>query len=112
MTAERWEVAGGLVRRVVGELATFGALGEGEFWNVNFPWVGEEMESGEWTMEDVGGVGIEVCERSRRPLPVKYEVRGDVLEYVKGLYHSREFEAGCDIEVCFGGRVAVSRVGV
>jgi 5'-nucleotidase len=71
----------------------------GAFWNVNFPCIdGEEDPQ------------IIFCERSRHPLPVKYDHTPDGLTYIHSRYHQRTREPGSDVDVCFGGNIAVSMV--
>ena len=76
-------------------------LGEGEFWNVNFP-----HPEGDGVLPEI----VE-CEVSRRPLPVSFALEGKVLTYT-GIFSEREREDGSDVAVCFGGKVSVSRMGV
>ena len=88
------------VLRVLGDAP----LATGELWNVNFPWpLGAPPHA---------QPQVVFCERSRRPLPVKYEAAGGALAYVAGRYHLREFEPGSDIDVCFGGRISVTRIAL
>jgi 5'-nucleotidase len=98
--AARWAAAATWTRRVL-QLLAEKTLGRGEFWSVNFP-----------LLADLNGELPEVvfCERSRRPLPVKYEASEEGLQYVRGLYHLREYEPGSDIDTCFSGKIAISRI--
>jgi hypothetical protein len=41
---------------------------------------------------------------------VKYEPTEAGLAYVVGRYHLREYEPGSDIDVCFHGNIAVTRI--
>jgi 5'-nucleotidase len=77
-------------------------LQNGEFWNINFPWP--------LTPPPHARPEVVFCERSRRPLPVKYEPTEAGLAYVVGRYHLREYEPGSDIDVCFHGNIAVTRI--
>ena len=43
---------------------------------------------------------------------MKYEASEGGLQYVKGLYHTREHEPESDIAVCFSGKIAISRLAV
>jgi 5'-nucleotidase len=97
-----WTRAARWGRRVI-EMLAGQSLRMGEFWNVNLPWAPPEGK------EDADVV---FCERSRRPLPVKYEEGEEGLQYVAGLYHTREYEKGSDIDVCFSGGIAVTRMEV
>jgi 5'-nucleotidase len=78
-------------------------LAAGEFWNVNFPWPLQD----EFPEPD-----LVICDRSRRPLPVKYDHLDGALQYVAGLYHTREHEPDSDIAVCFSGRIAATRITI
>lgn len=73
----------------------------GTLWNVNLPHL------------DPGAVAPEVvfCRVDPGPLPISYRDDGDgnILVY-DGNYHQRRREPGADVEVCFGGRIAVSRI--
>jgi 5'-nucleotidase len=77
-------------------------LRQGEFWNVNFPWP--------LSPPPHPVPSITFCERSRRPLPVKYDETEAGLSYVAGRYHLRDFEPGSDIDVCFSGNISITRI--
>ncbi|MGN6368070.1 MAG: 5'/3'-nucleotidase SurE [Phycisphaerae bacterium] len=98
----RWAAASRWAARVLAQLKEK-PLAAGEFWNVNFPWVASPATDAPEAV---------FCERSRRPLPVKYEASEAGLQYVKGLYHTREYEPNSDIAVCFSGKVAISRMAL
>jgi 5'-nucleotidase len=67
-------------------------------WNVNLPDIdGEEMPS------------IVAAPLDRHPLPIRYEPAGERLTYVSN-YHARPRSAGSDVDVCFSGQIAVSRL--
>ncbi|HUO06797.1 MAG TPA: 5'/3'-nucleotidase SurE [Phycisphaerae bacterium] len=100
--ATRWEAAAKWAIHVL-QLLGDKTLAQGEFWNVNFPWVADLNGESPATV---------FCERSRRPLPVKYESSESGLQYVRGLYHLREYEPGSDIDNCFGGKIAISRIAL
>ncbi len=98
-----WEWAAVCCRETMQTL-TKKPLPEGTFWNVNLPHV-----------ESKSGVPPQVhCPPSRRPLPVSFtEKSGDCgeLTYVyNGIYAEREREEGSDIDVCFNGAIAISRI--
>lgn len=95
----RWELAARFAREALAR-ARATSLDDHSFWNINLPWVEDFAEMPE----------VVFCERSRRPLPVKYEETEGALKYVRGLYHLREREPGSDIDVCFSGRIAVSKI--
>jgi 5'-nucleotidase len=100
--AERWSAASRWAKRILAQLRGK-PLAPGEFWNVNFPWVASPSTDSPEAI---------FCERSRRPLPVKYEASEAGLQYVKGLYHTREHEPNSDIAVCFSGKIAISRIAI
>lgn len=79
-------------------------LKPGCFWNVNFP----HLETSE-----VGSVEPEIvfCLPSQRPLPVSFRAEGDLLHY-EGNYSQRDREPGSDVDVCLGGRIAVTQLSV
>lgn len=71
----------------------------GVFWNINLP----HLEPGEADPEVV------YCPLDTRPLPLSFRRDGDFLHY-DGNYHGRPREPGADVDVCFGGKIAVSRL--
>lgn len=95
-----WSRAEGWVGRVLDEVLVQ-APEPGTFWNVNFP------------HPDASGrePAIVRCPVDRSPLPVGYEIDGDAVVFV-GDYHGRPRVARSDIDVCFGGDIAVSRIRV
>lgn len=82
-------------------------LADAEFWNVNLP----HLPPGETAMPP--RVTVKPC---RAPLPVSFEsveeATGRVSHRYSARYADRPAEAGSDVEVCFGGRVAVARLQV
>jgi 5'-nucleotidase len=95
-----WERAGRWTRRVLDEL-----LGKpiepGEFWNVNFP----HLEDG--TDEP----SLKYCEPCKQSLPIAYRVSGNRFTY-SGVYAERARDAGKDVEVCFSGDIAISKLRI
>lgn len=79
-------------------------LGEGEFWNVNFP----HLDPGPRALPE-----LTRCSPARSPLRVEFvpEDGGAAYRYT-GVYATRPRDPGSDVEACFGGKVAVSRVSV
>jgi 5'-nucleotidase len=71
----------------------------GVFWNVNLP----HLEPGAPDPEVV------FCRLDPAPLPLSFRREGDALHY-DGDYHRRRRGSGTDIDVCFGGRIAVTRL--
>jgi 5'-nucleotidase len=73
----------------------------GGFWNVNFPHLPAEAPE----------PGLVHCPLDPSPLPLLFEADGAGLRYA-GDYHQRRRVPGHDVAVCFGGQIAVSRLGV
>ncbi len=74
----------------------------GSFWNVNLP----QPDAGQPdTPECV------FCQVDPHPLPVDYDLREGKLHY-RARYHDRLRAVGHDIETCFSGRIAISRIGL
>jgi 5'-nucleotidase len=71
----------------------------GSFWNVNLPQPGDET------------IHCEVvhCPPDPSPHPVRYQRVSGHFEYI-GDYHNRPRRAEHDVDVCFGGRIAVSEI--
>lgn len=74
-------------------------LNAGEFWNVNFP----DPESATAQPE------IIFCPVDPGHHAVRCELTNEGFIYV-GKYQERHREPGCDVDVCFSGQIAVSRV--
>jgi 5'-nucleotidase len=71
----------------------------GTFWNVNLP----HLDPGTPDPERV------FCPLDLSPLPLSFREDGDRLHY-NGDYHGRPRRPGADVDVCFGGRIAVTRL--
>jgi 5'-nucleotidase len=95
-----WERTARWARRVLAVLLER-PYAPGTFWNVNFPHPapgGPEPESID-------------CPLDPSPLPLVYRVEEDEARYT-GDYHQRARQPGSDVDVCFGGRIAVSLVSL
>lgn len=88
--AERW------TRKVIAELLAR-PCPPGAFWNVNLP----SLEPGEPDPELV------YCPIDPSPLPLDFAIELDGAVY-RGDYHGRCRREAADVDVCFGGRIAVS----
>jgi 5'-nucleotidase len=91
-----WLRAEGWTTTLLGEL-----LGEewpvGVFWNVNFP-----------CLADAGMAAETVrCPLDYSPLPLEFTRGADGFRY-SGSYQSRRRQPGGDVDVCFGGRIAMT----
>ncbi|BCL38239.1 5'/3'-nucleotidase SurE [Nostoc sp. MS1] len=95
-----WELATSLTAEVLTELL-HRPLEPGCFWNVNLP----HLLPGEPKPELV------FCQPCTKPLPVNYRIDGDDFFYV-GEYSKRERTPGSDVEVCFGGNIAITQLRV
>lgn len=92
-----WDRASGRVERVIRGLLEE-PIEEGHFWNVNLPHPAEGDREPR----------IIVCPQERHSLHVIYEetIPGQ-LSYA-GDYHDRPRVSGSDVDVCFGGDIAVT----
>jgi 5'-nucleotidase len=73
----------------------------GEFWNVNLPMPGHTDEAPE----------VVHCGLDTSPLILSFREEQDSLHY-NGRYSLRPRQRGLDVDVCFGGKIAVSRMSV
>jgi 5'-nucleotidase len=71
----------------------------GTFWNVNFPHLEPSAPL----------PPVVLCPLNRHPLPLSYRREGDRLRY-NGNYHERRRDDGSDVDVCFGGQIAVTLI--
>ena len=73
----------------------------GTFWNINLPHLDPDAPDPE----------VVFCALDSSPLPVAYREENGSLHYC-GNYHERPRKPGSDVDVCFQGRIAVSRLTV
>jgi 5'-nucleotidase len=71
----------------------------GTFWNVNLPHVDSTAADPE----------VVFCPLDPGPLPLSFREEGD-LHFYDGDYHRRPRVSGSDVDVCFSGRIAVTRI--
>jgi 5'-nucleotidase len=71
----------------------------GVFWNVNFPHLTPD------SLEPL----LVLCGLDPQPLPVSYELLDGQLHY-RGSYHERKRLPGHDVQVCFDGAIAVTKL--
>jgi len=93
-----WARASQWTGRVLAELIRKG-LAAGTFWNINLP----HLSPGDPDPE------IVFCPLDPHPLPLSYRHEVEGMHY-DGDYHQRNRTAGADVDVCFGGRIAVTRI--
>lgn len=89
--ATRWTI------RVLAELLPR-PTDRGLFYNVNFPHLTPEEPEPE----------IIFCPLDPHPLPLSYHHGENGEHFYDGHYHSRQRNAGADVDTCFGGRIAVT----
>jgi 5'-nucleotidase len=73
----------------------------GVFWNVNLPHLPPDAPNPE----------VVFCRLDPHPLPVSYREDEGKL-YYDGNYHNRQRTPGRDVDVCFGGKIAVTRLNL
>ena len=93
-----WQVATRWTRRVLQDLLSR-PLPPGSFWNVNLPHLEPSQPEPK----------IILCEPSIDPLPVEFRVEGNTYHY-QGEYAKRDRTPGTDVDVCFGGNIAVTLI--
>ena len=93
-----WSVASRWTARVLEDLLSR-PLPPGSFWNVNLPHLEPDQPEPK----------IILCEPSIAPLPVDYRVEGDTYHY-QGEYAKRDRTPGTDVDICFGGNIAVTLI--
>lgn len=92
-----WQSAQAMVLATWSRLMNLG-LGRGNYWNVNFPHRPAKTPP------------IVMCSPDPHPLPVEYQPgRSGGFQY-RGSYAGRPRTKGRDVDVCFGGKVAVSKL--
>ena len=93
-----WSVASRWTAMVLKDLLSR-PLPPGSFWNVNLPHLEPDQPEPK----------IILCEPSIAPLPVDYRVEGDTY-YYQGEYAKRDRTPGTDVDICFGGNIAVTLI--
>src|SRR5262249_55468005 len=74
---------------------------EGSFWNINLP----HLEANAARPE------IVECPLDPTPLPLSFRTEGEVLHY-NGDYHGRQRRPGADVDICFSGKIALTRMAL
>lgn len=77
--------------------------GRATLWNINLPHVDASV---------VEAPAIQRCTPCSQALPIAYTYREGAYYYEGGRYHTREREPGSDVDICFGGAIAVSALPV
>jgi 5'-nucleotidase len=73
----------------------------GTFWNVNLPHL----------RPDEPEPRIVRCQLEVAPLPLSFRDTGEGLHY-DGNYHQRRRGGGSDVDVCFSGNIAVTKLTI
>ena len=94
-----WERAANWVARVLADLLAR-PTEPGLFYNVNLPHLGPADDDPE----------IVFCPLDPHPLPLSYRHEQDSELYYDGDYHARQRTRGADVDVCFGGSIAVTAI--
>ncbi|MBW4581551.1 MAG: 5'/3'-nucleotidase SurE [Tildeniella nuda ZEHNDER 1965/U140] len=71
----------------------------GTYWNVNLP----HLDASEPIPD------IVFCQPCTQPLPGNYRIEGDYFYYA-GEYAKRQRDTGSDVDVCFSGHIAITRI--
>lgn len=103
------EMAGRVMRRILSDSTEAGC-----FWNVNLPDLSVDRgDSADAEAQASRSVQPELidCPVGRGHLPVDFVRDGNTLTY-RGVYQERPRETGDDVDVCFGGNVAVTRMAI
>jgi 5'-nucleotidase len=95
-----WEISTKLARHTLDRLFSL-PLPPKSFWNVNLPYCASLDILPE----------LIFCEPSCDPLPTDYQLSGDTLIY-SGVYRDRLRMPGTDVDVCFGGNIAITQLKV
>lgn len=95
-----WATSAAWTRAVLEELLDR-PLRPRHYWNVNLP----HLAPGAPLPERV------FCPLDPHPLPVNYAQQDGRLHYLPA-YRDRLREPGCDIDVCFSGKIAISEIGL
>ncbi|WP_026079599.1 5'/3'-nucleotidase SurE [Spirulina subsalsa] len=93
-----WDITTQRAARVLDKLMNL-PLPPKSFWNVNLP----HLPPGSPEPELV------FCEPSTDPLPLNYRIEGELYHY-EGVYEERDRTPGSDVDVCFGGNIAITQI--
>lgn len=93
-----WKRAARLVVPIIRRLIALPPQ-RGTFWNVNLPHL---------TVDEPDPEAIE-CPLDPTPLPLSFRHQDDEFHY-DGDYFARQRQPGCDVDVCFTGRIALTKI--
>ncbi len=95
-----WEHTRRHAREIIATLVQE-ALRPGQYWNVNLP----HPLNGSLPPDHL------ICPLDKNPHDYTYAKAGNVYQY-QGIIHDRPRDAGGDVDVCFDGRISVSRLEI
>lgn len=93
-----WDVAARLTVRVLEAVLRL-PWKPGMFWNVNLPHLQPDAPDPE----------LVFCTLCTQPLPNEFRIEGEAFIY-SGEYPKRARDPGADVEVCFGGNIAITEI--
>ena len=93
-----WELATRWTTQILADLLPR-PMPLGSFWNVNLP----HLEPGQPEPK------IILCQPSIDPLPIDFRQEADTF-YYQGKYSDRDRTPGTDVDICFGGNIAVTLI--
>ena len=73
----------------------------GTFWNINLPGLGPDNPEPQ----------VVFCPLETGPLPLSFRQEAGLFHY-NGNYHQRPRQPGSDVDVCFSGNIAVTRIAL
>lgn len=94
-----WPRATRWTARVLAELLAR-PIERGLFYNVNLPHLAVTDPDPEMVF----------CPLDPHPLPLSYRHEANGQHFYDGIYHQRQRQPGSDVDVCFGGRIAVTEI--
>jgi 5'-nucleotidase len=93
-----WRQAAKLTLPILRELLA-APLERGSFWNVNLPHLASNDSDPD----------IVFCPLDPTPLPLSFRHQENEFRYA-GDYFARQREPGCDVDICFGGKIAATKI--
>lgn len=95
-----WQAAAWQLARVL-PLVMNEPLAAGHFWNINLP----------SPITADAPIIHQFCPLDKNPHQYRYRRDGEFYHY-EGVIHDRPRTAGSDVEVCFGGRISITRLAI
>ncbi len=99
-----WSAVVPLVKRVLARLLDQ-PLERGAFWNVNLP----DLRTDHGSVTDSSLIEFADCKLNPHPLQTGFDVSGNIYSY-RGVYSDRPREPGSDVDACFAGQVAITKI--